>query len=56
MDQEKNKLSFIEKDNLIINRNILKKNIKSKVIKITYNKNNFFKKKLIIIIYWIKII
>ena len=43
--QEKNKLSFIEKDNLIINRNILKKKIKSKVIKITYNKNNFFKKK-----------
>tara|TARA_B100000989_G_scaffold281062_1_gene244960 strand:- start:681 stop:1973 length:1293 start_codon:yes stop_codon:yes gene_type:complete len=44
--QEKNKLSFIEKDNLVINRNILKKNIKSKVIKITYNKNNFFKKKI----------
>ena len=46
-DQEKNKLSFIEKNNFIINRNILKKkNIKSKVIKITYNKNNFFKKKI----------
>ncbi len=44
--QEKNKLSFVEKDNLIINRNILKENIKSKVIKITYNKNNFFKKKI----------
>ena len=54
--QEKNKFSFIERDNLIINRNILKKKIKSKVIKIIYNKNNFFKKKLITIICWIKII
>ena len=44
--QEKNKLSFIEKDNLIINRNILRKNVKSKIIKINYNKNNFFKKKI----------
>jgi len=44
--QQKNKFSFIERDNLIINRNILKKKIKSKVIKIVYNKNNFFKKKI----------
>ena len=44
--QEKNKISFVEKDNSIINRNILEKKIKSKVIKITYNKNNFFKKKI----------
>ena len=45
-DQEKNKLSFIEKDNLIIKRNLIKKKIKSKVLKITYNKNNYFKKKI----------
>ena len=44
--QEKNKVTFIEKNNLVINRNILKKNIKSKVIKISFNKNNFFKKKI----------
>ncbi len=44
--QEKDKVSFIEKDNLVINRNILKKKIKSKVVKITFNKNNFFKKKI----------
>ncbi len=44
--QEKNKISFVEKDNSIINRNILEKKIKSKIIKITYNKNNFFKKKI----------
>ncbi len=44
--QERNKFSFIERDNLIINRNILKKKIKSKVIKIIYNKNNFFEKKI----------
>ncbi len=45
-EQEKNKLSFIEKDNSIINRHIFKKKIKSKIIKIIYNKNNFFKKKI----------
>ena len=45
--QEKNKLAFIEKNNFTINRNISKKKkIKSKLIKITYNKNNFFKKKI----------
>ena len=45
-EQEKNKLSFIEKDNLIINRHIFKKKIKSKIIRIIYNKNYFFKKKV----------
>ena len=44
--QERNKFSFIERDNLIINRNIIKKKIKSKVIKIIYKKNNFFEKKI----------
>ena len=45
-DQEKNKLSFIERDSVIINRFILNKNIKSKIIKVNYNKANFFKKNI----------
>ena len=45
-DQEINKLSFIEKDNIIINKNILKKKIKSKIVKVKYNKINYFKKKI----------
>ena len=54
-DQEK-KLSFIEKDSAIINKHIFDKNIKSKIIKINYNKFSFFKKKLKMIICWTKII
>ncbi len=45
-DQKKNKLSFIERDSIVINKYLLKKNIKSKVIKIIYNKDSFFKKKI----------
>ena len=45
-DQKKNALSFIEKDSSIINRHISGKKIKSNVIKITYDKCNFFKKKI----------
>ena len=45
-DQEKNKFSFIEKKNDIINKLILNKNIKSKIIKINYSKTDFFKKKI----------
>ena len=45
-DQEKNKLSFIEKDSFIINNLIRKKKIKSKIIKLTYNKVKYFKKKI----------
>ena len=45
-DQEKKKLSFIEKDSAIINKHIFDKNIKSKIIKINYNKFSFFKKKI----------
>ena len=45
-DQKKNKLSFIEKDSFIINNQIQKKKIKSKIIKLTYNKVNYFKKKI----------
>ena len=46
LDQEKNKLSFIEKNNLIINRCISYKKTKSKIIKIVYNRFNFFKKNI----------
>ena len=45
-DQEKNKFSFIEKKSDIINKLILNKNIKSKIIKINYNNMIFFKKKI----------
>ena len=45
-DQEKNKLSLIERDSVIINRLLLNKNIKSKIIKVNYNKANFFKKNI----------
>ncbi len=45
-DQKKNKFSFIEKDSVIINKHIKKKNIRSKLIKIAYNKTSFFKKKI----------
>ena len=45
-DQEKNKFSFIENKNDIINKLILNKNVKSKIIKINYNKTDFFKKKI----------
>ena len=45
-DQEKNKQSYIEKNNLIINNIIHKKKIKSKLNKILYNKNKFFKRKI----------
>ncbi len=45
-EQKKNKISLIEKNSSIINHHISKKNIKSKIIKIDYNKFNFFKKNL----------
>ena len=45
-DQEKNKLSFIEKNNAIINKQVKKKKIKSKIIKLTYNKANYFRRKI----------
>ena len=45
-EQEKNNFSFIEKDNVLINKNIIPSNIKSKIIKISYNKYSFFKKKI----------
>ena len=45
-DQKKSKISFIEKDSFLINKLIQNKNVNSKVIKITYNKISFFKKKI----------
>ncbi len=45
-NQNKNKQSYIEKNNSIINQNIIKKNIKSKLNKINYIQNNFFKTKI----------
>ena len=45
-DQEKNKLSLIDKNSLIISKQIKKKKIKSKLIKLNYNKLKYFKKKI----------
>ena len=45
-NQDKKKYSYIENNNLIINKNISKKNIKSKLYKLNYNKEIFFKKKI----------
>ena len=45
-NQDKNKQSYIEKNNLIINKNIFKKKIKSKLNKLNYNKETFFKKRI----------
>ena len=45
-DQEINKLSLIEKNSTIINKQAKKKKIKSKIIKLTYNKVNYFRKKI----------
>ena len=44
--QKKYKISLIEKNSSIINHHISKKNIKSKIIKIDYDKFDFFKKNL----------
>ena len=45
-DQKKNKLSFIEKNSVIITKQIKKKRIKSKIIKLNYDKLNYFRKKI----------
>ena len=45
-DQERNKLSFIEKNSFIINKFLSKTKVKSKVVKITYSKDDLFKKKI----------
>ena len=45
-DQDKNKQSYIEKNNKIINKNIIYKNIKSKLNKIIYKNENFFRRKI----------
>ena len=46
ISDQKNKLSFIEKNSIIINKYILKKEIKSKVVKLAYNKINYFRSKI----------
>ena len=45
-DQKKDKLSLVEKNNVLINKQLKKKKIKTKIIKLTYNKVNYFKKKI----------
>ncbi len=45
-DQKKYKLSYIERDCIIINKYLSKKKVNSKLVKITYNKDSFFKKKI----------
>ncbi len=45
-NQNKNNQSYIEKNNSIINKNIIMKNIKSKLNKINYIRDNFFKTKI----------
>tara|TARA_Y100000590_G_scaffold233503_1_gene263027 strand:- start:13266 stop:14555 length:1290 start_codon:yes stop_codon:yes gene_type:complete len=45
-NQDKNKYSYIERNNTVINRNILYKNIKSKLNKIIYNKDRYFRSKI----------
>jgi len=45
-NQDKNNHSYIEKNNPILKKNIIYKNIKSNLNSIQYNKVNFFKKKI----------
>ena len=44
--QDKKKYSYIEKNNKIIKKNLLTNKVKSNLYKITYNKTNFFEKKI----------
>jgi len=45
-NQNKSGYSYIENKNFLINKHISKKNVKSKLIKLNYSKQNFFKKKI----------
>ena len=45
-NQNRNNHSYIENKNLLINKHISKKKIKSKLNKLNYSKQAFFKKKL----------
>ena len=45
-EQDRNKLAYIEKKNTIINKHIVKKKIRSKLYKLNYNKEPFFKKNI----------
>tara|TARA_B100002052_G_C15843253_1_gene581210 strand:+ start:242 stop:1534 length:1293 start_codon:yes stop_codon:yes gene_type:complete len=44
--QDKNNQSYIEKNNPILKKNIINKNIKSNINLLQYNRGNFFKKKI----------
>ena len=44
-NQNKDGYSYIENKNLLINKHISKKKVKSKLIKLNYSKQAFFKKK-----------
>ena len=46
LNQNKNNIAYIEKNNQIINKEIRNKKLKSKVKKINYSKEIFFKKKI----------
>ena len=45
-NQSKNDYSYVESNNSIINKFISKKNVKSKLSKLNYNKETFFKNKI----------
>ena len=46
INQEKKNICFIEKNNKILNKNILKSKIKSKIFRIVFNKEKFFRDKI----------
>ena len=46
INQEKKNICFIEKNNKILNKNILKSKIKSKIFRIIFNKEKFLEIKL----------
>jgi len=46
INQEKKNICFIEKNNKILNKNILKNKIKSKIFRIVFNKEKFFRDKI----------
>ena len=46
INQEKKNICFIEKNNKILNKNILKSKIKSKIFRIVFNREKFFRDKI----------
>mgnify|MGYP001449325411 CR=1 FL=1 len=45
-NQSRNKQAYIEKNNKIINKNISYKKVKSRLIKVIYNKEKLFRRKI----------